>query len=152
MKPTSNDLRKLIITCQASGKTFDETVDALCTSRSTVFRVRALMSEYGSLRNHFVGVPGRSSKCHSQIIEVQVVNIDESAYNNKTRTRNFGYARVGERARAAVFFVRDKRYSVEFCGRINSDLLLIGFVAGPSSDNNAESYLSSQSPQTRSFL
>jgi hypothetical protein len=50
----------------------------------------------------------------SQYFIWQVISLDESAFNDKTRIREYGYSRVGTRARGLVLFIRGRRYTLEF--------------------------------------
>jgi hypothetical protein len=49
----------------------------------------------------------------AQYTSSQIVNVDESAFNNKTAIRDYGYAMRGERANVCCVFVRGQRYTLE---------------------------------------
>jgi hypothetical protein len=69
-----------------------------------------------------------------------VVNVDESAFNNKTAVRDYGWARRGKRANVSAIFVRGKRYTLEL-GISDSGLVGYEIFEGAMDGHDFLSYL-----------
>lgn len=70
----------------------------------------------------------------------QLVFSDESAYDQRTPSRRYGWNKSGLRARSSCFFVRGKRYTIEAALCING-LLAYGIQEGPMNTEDYENFI-----------
>ena len=70
----------------------------------------------------------------------QLVFSDESAYDRRSLSRQYGWSKSGFRARSSSFFVRGKRYTIEAALCIDG-LLAYGIQKGPMNSEDYEYFI-----------
>src|SRR6266542_1688667 len=142
VKSLSEDLRWRIIYCQADGFTQKEIAKRLYVSEATVNKVCRIFKKWGCVKDPFAVRVGRRKIIQKVVKErsealrgfylyniginytsEQLIFIDETAKDERTLTRLYGYSPINTRAKKSIVFVRGKRYT------ILPALSLEGFIA-----------------------
>ncbi len=76
----------------------------------------------------------------SQYTPLQLVFSDESAYDRRTLSRRYGWSFKGRRARKPVFFIREKRFTIEGALCLNG-LLAYAIQEGPMNSNDYHNFI-----------